>query len=66
MTAEDVTVAARALAAGGFVTGQAATLVRRHRRELAALFREDLGWQIIAEDHGVQTAITAVMLRKII
>lgn len=57
MTAEDVTVAARALAAGGFVTGQAATLVRRHRRELAALFREDLGWQIIAEDHGAVRAL---------
>lgn len=57
MTAEDITNAARALAGGGFVTGPAATLARRHRRELSTLFREDLGWQIIAEDHGAVRAL---------
>lgn len=57
MTAEDITTAARALAAGGFVTGPAATLARRHRRELSTLFREELGWQIIVEDHGAVRAL---------
>jgi uncharacterized protein (TIGR02678 family) len=57
VTAEDITTAARALAAGGFVTGPAATLARRHRRELSTLFREELGWQIIAEDHGAVRAL---------
>jgi uncharacterized protein (TIGR02678 family) len=57
VTAEDITTAARALARGGFVTGPAATLARRHRRELSTLFREDLGWQIFTEDHGAVRAL---------
>lgn len=57
MSAEDLRVAARALAAGGFVEGHNATLARRQRRELAALFRDELGWQVIAEDHGSVRAL---------
>src|SRR5690606_15182252 len=52
MTTEDLRLAARALLGGGFVTGEAATKARRHRRELADMFREQFGWQVIAEDNG--------------
>jgi uncharacterized protein (TIGR02678 family) len=37
---------------GGFVTGDVATKARRHRRELADMFREQFGWQLIADDNG--------------
>lgn len=52
MTTEDLRLAARALMGGGFVTGDAATKARRHRRELADMFRDQFGWQVIAEDNG--------------
>lgn len=52
MTTDDIRVAARALMGGGFVTGDAAIKARRHRRELADMFREHFGWQVIAEDNG--------------
>lgn len=52
MSTDDCRVAARALMGGGFVTGDAATKARRHRRELADMFREQFGWQVVAEDNG--------------
>jgi len=52
MTADEIREAARGLLAGGFLTGTPATLARRHRRELATLFRDEFGWQVTAEDHG--------------
>lgn len=57
MSAEDLRDAARHLLSGQFVTGPAATLVRRHRRPLAELFREEFGWQVIADDHGPVRAL---------
>lgn len=57
MSTDDVRLAARALVGGGFVDGPVATLARRHRRELAVLFRDELGWQVIAEDHGAVRAL---------
>jgi uncharacterized protein (TIGR02678 family) len=57
VSADEIRLAARALASGGFVDGPAAVYARRHRRELAVLFRDELGWQVIAEDHGAVRAL---------
>jgi uncharacterized protein (TIGR02678 family) len=54
---EDVQTAARALLAGGFLSGMPATLARRHRRELAELFRDEFGWQVVVDDHGPVRAL---------
>lgn len=56
-SSEEVREAARHLLSGRFVTGPAATLVRRHRRELAQQFRDDFGWQVVADDHGPVRAL---------
>ena len=52
MTTEDLRLAARSLLGGGFVTGDNAMKARRHRRELADMFRDQFGWEVIAEDNG--------------
>lgn len=57
MSSEDVRDAARGLLGRGFLTGPNATIARRHRRELAELFREELGWQVVAEDNGPVRAL---------
>ena len=57
MIEDELREATRALLTGGFVDGPAATLVRRHRRELAELLREELGWSVIADDHGPVRAL---------
>lgn len=54
---EQVREAARALLGGGFVNGPAATVARRHRRQLTDLFRDEFGWHITAEDHGPVRAL---------
>jgi len=55
---EVVRDAARSLLAGRFVEGPAAPAVRRHRRVLAELFRDEVGWQIVADDDGPVRALS--------
>lgn len=57
MSSDEIREAARALLGSGFQQGTAASLVRRHRRQLAELFRDDLGWQVVAEDDGPVRAL---------
>jgi uncharacterized protein (TIGR02678 family) len=49
--------AARALLAGQFVTGSDAVTIRRQQRKLAELFRNECGWQVLADDNGPVRAL---------
>jgi uncharacterized protein (TIGR02678 family) len=40
------------------VTGEAAAVARRHRRQLAELFRDEFGWQVSIDDRGAVRSLS--------
>jgi uncharacterized protein (TIGR02678 family) len=50
-------LAARSLLKGGYVSGDDAKGVRRQRRRIAEIFRDQLGWRVTADDNGPVRAL---------
>jgi uncharacterized protein (TIGR02678 family) len=57
MSDETLRLAARALLKGGYLSSDDAVGVRRQRRRISEIFRDDLGWQVTADDNGPVRAL---------